>query len=294
MITKAIIPVAGLGTRFLPASKSIPKEMVTIVDKPAIHYVVNEAIEAGAKTIILVTNSDKGCIEDYFERDINLEKTLHHAGKDDIMHEIQRIIPQGISVVSVRQHSSAGLGDAILCAKDIIGNESFMVLLPDMVMQSNKPMVEMVHKAKTGFSPVQVMVHSVDENSIDQYGIVVPNNGEILDKSIGISDVIEKPNLCSVNSNLAMVGRYVLPSRIMKMLSKVKPDESGEYQLTDAIKMLKNELYLSAYVTDEKVFNCGSKLGYLESVLHFGINHDILGSKFKSLIKNLTLEVLDE
>ena len=290
VVTKVIIPVAGLGTRFLPASKSIPKEMVTIVDKPAIHYVVNEAIAAGAKTIILVTNSSKDCIENYFDRNNELENALKSKGKYDLLDEVNKIIPDYVSVVSVRQHSPSGLGNAVLCAKDIVGNEPFMVMLPDMLINSTSPMVNMVKSFKENGYPT-IMVNEVPKEKINQYGIIESKSPKVPNSVMGVFSIVEKPELNSIDSNLAIVGRYVFPSSIMKHLQRIKPDASGEYQLTDAIKLLRNDVYINAFLIekDKKVFDCGDKLGYLDAVLNIGLDHPKLGDEFKNLIKKLDL-----
>ena len=291
MIKKAILPVAGLGTRFLPASKSIPKEMVTVVDRPAIEYVVKEAIEAGIEQIILVTHSSKASIENYFDRNFELETTLEQKQKFDLLKEITEIIPSHVSVVSVRQPQPLGLGHAILCAKDIVGNESFAVLLPDVLVKdasSENDLARMIQRFSDSAAS-QIMVEAVPEQMVDQYGIVDVAESPLEGHSVVMQGIVEKPTVGTAPSNLSVVGRYVLPAKIMSLLENTPRGAGNEIQLTDAIAMLQKSEVVEAYRMKGKTFDCGSKLGYLKAVLHYGIDHPKLGSDFKSLIQDLTL-----
>ncbi len=291
MIKKAILPVAGLGTRFLPASKSIPKEMVTVVDRPAIEYVVKEAISAGIEQIILVTHSSKFSIENYFDRNFELETTLENKKKFDLLKEITEILPKHISVISVRQPQPLGLGHAVLCAKDIIGNEPFAVLLPDVLVKNNDQESDLAlmidHYNQTQAS--QIMVEAVPDHLVDQYGIVdvaqSPSEGE----SIVMRGIVEKPVIGTAPSNLSVVGRYILPAKIMQLLEETLRGAGNEIQLTDAIATLQKSEKVEAYRMKGQTFDCGSKIGYLKAVLHYGIQHPQLGSQFKQLIKELNL-----
>ena len=291
MIKKAILPVAGLGTRFLPASKSIPKEMVTVVDRPAIEYVVKEAVEAGIEQIILVTHSAKASIENYFDRNFELETTLEQKKKFDILKEITDILPPNVSVISVRQPQPLGLGHAVLCARAVTGNEPFAVLLPDVLVKnaSGKNDLALMIERFGQSAASQIMVESVPDEMVDQYGIVdvasTPAEGE----SIAMQGIIEKPPVGSAPSNLSVVGRYVLPARIMQLLAVTPKGAGNEIQLTDAIAMLQKEETVEAYRMKGQTFDCGSKLGYLKAVLHYGVEHPALGEDFKSLIKELAL-----
>jgi len=291
MIKKAILPVAGLGTRFLPASKSIPKEMVTVVDRPAIEYVVREAVEAGIEQIILVTHSSKASIENYFDRNFELETTLEQKKKFDLLEEITQIIPSHVSVVSVRQPQPLGLGHAVLCAKSIIGQDDFAVLLPDVLVQDNSGQNDLSRMiARYGSShAAQIMVEAVPDHLVDQYGIVdvkqIPNEGE----SIAMQGIIEKPAIGSAPSNLSVVGRYILPAKIMQLLENTPKGAGNEIQLTDAIAMLQETDTVEAYRMQGQTFDCGSKLGYLKAVLHYGVAHPQLGLEFKQLIQELKL-----
>lgn len=291
MIKKAVLPVAGLGTRFLPASKSIPKEMVTVVDRPAIEYVVREAVEAGIEQIILVTHSSKASIENYFDRNFELETTLEQKKKFDLLEEITQIIPSHVSVVSVRQPQPLGLGHAVLCAKSIVGQDDFAVLLPDVLVQDNSgknDLSRMISRYESS-QAAQIMVEAVPDHLVDQYGIVdvkqSPNEGE----SIAMQGIIEKPAIGSAPSNLSVVGRYILPAKIMQLLENTPKGAGNEIQLTDAIAMLQETDTVEAYRMQGQTFDCGSKLGYLKAVLHYGVVHPKLGLEFKQLIQELKL-----
>lgn len=291
MIKKAILPVAGLGTRFLPASKSIPKEMVTVVDRPAIEYVVREAVEAGIEQIILVTHSSKASIENYFDRNFELETTLEQKKKFDLLKEITDILPKHVSVVSVRQPQPLGLGHAVLCAKDIVGDEAFAVLLPDVLVKNqscDNDLSLMIQRFEQS-QAAQIMVEAVPDHLVDQYGIVdvavIPNEGE----SITMQGIVEKPAVGTAPSNLSVVGRYILPTQIMGLLVDTPRGAGNEIQLTDAIAALQRSETVEAYRMKGQTFDCGSKLGYLKAVLHYGIEHPKLGAEFKGLIQELAL-----
>lgn len=288
-IKKAILPVAGLGTRFLPASKSIPKEMVTVVDRPAIEYVVKEAVAAGIEQIILVTHSSKASIENYFDRNFELETTLEQKQKFDLLKDIKDILPAHVSVVSVRQPQPLGLGHAVLCAKSIVGNDDFAVLLPDVLVKdadlTNDLSLMIQRFNETNAS--QIMVEAVSDHLVDQYGIVdvasVPNEGQ----SIVMQGIVEKPAVGSAPSNLSVVGRYILSAEIMQLLEQTPKGAGNEIQLTDAIAMLQQTNTVEAYRMKGQTFDCGSKLGYLKTVLHYGVDHPTLGEAFKALIQEL-------
>lgn len=289
MIKKAILPVAGLGTRFLPASKSIPKEMVTVVDRPAIEYVVREAVAAGVEQIILVTHSSKASIENYFDRNFELETTLENKKKYDLLKTITEILPAHVSVVSVRQPQPLGLGHAVLCAKSIVGEDNFAVLLPDVLVKDDAAdndlslMIRRFNESKAS----QIMVEAVPDELVDQYGIVdvatTPEEGH----SIEMQGIVEKPAVGTAPSNLSVVGRYVLPAKIMQLLEQTPKGAGNEIQLTDAIALLQQTESVEAYRMKGQTFDCGSKIGYLKAVLHYGIAHPQLGEEFKTLIKEL-------
>ncbi|HAV17188.1 MULTISPECIES: UTP--glucose-1-phosphate uridylyltransferase GalU [Acinetobacter calcoaceticus/baumannii complex] len=291
MIKKAVLPVAGLGTRFLPASKSIPKEMVTVVDRPAIEYVVREAVEAGIEQIILVTHSSKSSIENYFDRNFELETILNEKKKLDLLAEITQIVPSHVSVVSVRQPQPLGLGHAVLCAKSVVGQDDFAVLLPDVLVKDSSgqnDLSRMISRYNSS-QAAQIMVEAVPDHLVDQYGIVdvkhSPNEGE----STAMQGIVEKPAVGSAPSNLSVVGRYVLPAKIMQLLENTPKGAGNEIQLTDAIAMLQETDTVEAYRMQGQTFDCGSKIGYLKAVLHYGVEHPKLGNDFKQLIQELKL-----
>ena len=291
MIKKAILPVAGLGTRFLPASKSIPKEMVTVVDRPAIEYVVKEAVAAGIEQIILVTHSSKASIENYFDRNFELETTLENKKKFDLLKEITEILPKHVSVVSVRQPQPLGLGHAVLCAKSVIGNDDFAVLLPDVLVKeksTENDLARMIHRFNTSKAS-QIMVEAVPDHLVDQYGIVDVASLPVEGESIMMKGIIEKPAVGSAPSNLSVVGRYVLPAKIMQLLEQTPKGAGNEIQLTDAIAALQKLENVEAYRMKGQTFDCGSKIGYLKAVLHYAVEHPKLGEEFKQLIKELNL-----
>ena len=291
MIKKAILPVAGLGTRFLPASKSIPKEMVTVVDRPAIEYVIKEAVAAGIEEIILVTHSSKASIENYFDRNFELETTLESKKKFDLLKEITEILPQHVSVISVRQPQPLGLGHAVLCAKAVVGDDDFVVLLPDVLVKENNKendlarMIRRFNESKAS----QIMVEAVPDDLVDQYGIVDVTHSPDEGESIVMQGIVEKPAIGTAPSNLAVVGRYVLPAKIMQLLEQTPKGAGNEIQLTDAIAALQKIENVEAYRMKVQTFDCGSKIGYLKAVLHYGVEHPKLGDEFKQLIKELNL-----
>ena len=291
MIKKAILPVAGLGTRFLPASKSIPKEMVTVVDRPAIEYVIKEAVAAGIEEIILVTHSSKASIENYFDRNFELETTLENKKKFDLLKEITEILPKHVSVISVRQPQPLGLGHAVLCAKSVVGDEDFVVLLPDVLVKENhaeNDLARMIQRFDAS-KAAQIMVEAVPDHLVDQYGIVdvahSPKEGE----SVVMQGIVEKPAVDKTPSNLSVVGRYVLPAKIMQLLEQTPKGAGNEIQLTDAIAALQKLENVEAYRMMGQTFDCGSKIGYLKAVLHYGVEHPKLSDEFKQLIKELNL-----
>ena len=292
MIKKAILPVAGLGTRFLPASKSIPKEMVTVVDRPAIEYVVREAVAAGIEQIILVTHSSKASIENYFDRNFELETTLAQKQKLDLLNEITEILPAHVSVVSVRQPQPLGLGHAVLCAKSVVGNDAFAVLLPDVLVKDDaaqNDLARMIQRFEQS-NAAQIMVEAVPEHLVDQYGIVDVATAPAEGESTVMQGIVEKPAVGTAPSNLSVVGRYVLPAEIMTLLENTPKGAGNEIQLTDAIAMLQQNSVVEAYRMQGQTFDCGSKLGYLKAVLHYGLDHPKLGDDFKTLIQELKLE----
>jgi UTP--glucose-1-phosphate uridylyltransferase len=269
---KAIIPVAGLGTRMLPATKAIPKELLPVYDRPIIQHVVEEAIAAGITEIILVTRSGKEAIENHFDAHYELEHRLEKKGKEVILKQIKHIIPPEVQVISVRQEDALGLGHAILCAKRLVSqDEPFAVLLPDVLLldAADKPphhsFTQSVKRTRdTGIG--QVMVERVQDTDVDQYGIVDLNGAQLnTGDSAAIKAMVEKPQLEEAPSNLAVLGRYVLPYRVMELLEHVQPGAGGEIQLTDALDELLKEQPLEAFLTDAEVHDCGNQCGFVRA-----------------------------
>ena len=292
MIKKAVLPVAGLGTRFLPASKAIPKEMITVVDKPVVQYVVEEAIAAGITEIVLVNHSLKKAIEDHFDVHYELEAELERKGKTALLKALRSIVPPGIRVVSVRQGRALGLGHAVLCAREVIGDEPFAVLLPDVLvdaygLEGGNDLSRMV-QAWQRREAAQVMVEQVPMARVDQYGVVsLAGQAPAPGQSSSMIAVVEKPAPENAPSDLAVVGRYVLPPRIFDLLAATAPGAGGEIQLTDAIAALISEQSVEAYRMMGATYDCGSKIGYLEATLRYALRHPELGEPFGALLKTL-------
>lgn len=292
MINKAVLPVAGLGTRFLPASKAIPKEMITVVDKPVVQYVVEEAVAAGITEIVLVNHSLKKAIEDHFDVHYELEAELEKKGKLALLEAVRGIVPPGVRVVSVRQGRPLGLGHAVLCAREVIGDEPFAVLLPDVLVdacghEGGNDLSRMV-QAWDQHQAAQVMVEQVPMARVDQYGVVslagkAPDSGH----SVPMTGVVEKPKQEDAPSDLSVVGRYILPARIFDLLATTAPGAGGEIQLTDAIAALIKEQPVEAYRMMGATYDCGSKIGYLEATLRYALRHPELGAPFSALLKAL-------
>lgn len=284
-LTKAIIPVAGLGTRFLPATKAIPKEMLTVVDKPLIQYIVHEAAEAGITDIILVTHSSKGAIENHFDKHYELESELELRGKQDRLLPLKEITPDGVRVVSVRQPEALGLGHAILCAAPIVSeNEPFAVLLPDVLMYHAEKgclaqMVEQYEKVHTSV----VALEAVPEDQVEKYGIA-----SVKGPDMRVIELVEKPKPEEAPSNLSVVGRYIFTPRLMELLKDTRPGAGGEIQLTDAMdELLKEEVMFGFEFKHGKSYDCGDKLGYLQANVEYALRDEKLGAGFKTYLDNL-------
>ncbi|WP_193075271.1 UTP--glucose-1-phosphate uridylyltransferase GalU [Pseudomonas sp. FME51] len=286
-VTKAVLPVAGLGTRFLPASKAIPKEMVTVVDKPVIQYVVEEALAAGINEIVLVTHSSKKAIEDHFDVNYELEAELERRGKHELLQILRDIAPPQLKVTAVRQGRALGLGHAVYCARPVVGDAPFAVMLPDVLVEQSGNAVDlglMTRRfAETGLA--QIMVEPVPDELVHQYGVVDLNGADLQPAGHArMTRVVEKPPRGEAPSNLAIVGRYVLPAGIFDLLANTAPGAGGEIQLTDAIaELMKNE-GVEAWHIAGRSYDCGSKLGYLEATLAYGLQHPQLGADFRALL----------
>ena len=293
-IRKAVIPVAGLGTRMLPATKAIPKEMLPIVDKPLIQYVVNECVTAGIKEIVLVTHSSKNAIENHFDTSFELEATLESRVKRKLLDEIQAICPKDVTIMHVRQGEAKGLGHAILCAYPVIGDEPFAVVLPDVILdeytadQHTENLAAMLVRYKlTGQS--QVMVEPVPLTDTDKYGIADCNQVVLQPgQSTPIVGLVEKPHVDSAPSNLAVVGRYVLSNHIWPLLKKTPPGAGNEIQLTDAIAMLIEQETVDAFHMTGQSHDCGNKLGYIKANIAYAMRHQEIGLSVIDYVRNLT------
>lgn len=293
-IRKAVIPVAGLGTRMLPATKAIPKEMLPIVDKPLIQYVVNECVAAGIKEIVLVTHSSKNAIENHFDTSFELEATLEARVKRKLLDEIQNICPKDVTIMHVRQGEAKGLGHAILCAYPVIGDEPFAVVLPDVILdeytadQHTENLAAMLVRYQlTGQS--QVMVEPVPLIDTDKYGIADCNQVKLQPgQSAPINGLVEKPDVEEAPSNLAVVGRYVLSNHIWPLLKKTPPGAGNEIQLTDAIAMLIEQETVDAFHMTGQSHDCGNKLGYMKANIAYAIRHDEIGQSVTDYLNNLT------
>jgi UTP--glucose-1-phosphate uridylyltransferase len=287
-LTKAILPVAGLGTRFLPATKAIPKEMLTVVDKPLIQYIVHEAAEAGITDIILVTHSSKGAIENHFDKHYELETELNLRGKQERLKPLEEITPEGVRLVSVRQPEALGLGHAILCAESVIGeNEPFAVLLPDVLMHHEQKgclaqMVEHYNRLHTSV----VALEAVPQEQVHKYGIA-----EVVGPDLRIKSLVEKPSPEEAPSNLSVVGRYIFTPRLMKLLKHTKPGAGGEIQLTDAMDdLLKEEVMFGFEFKDGKSYDCGDKQGFLQANIEYALRDPEQGAAFKAYLESLDLK----
>lgn len=286
-IKKAVVPVAGLGTRFLPATKAIPKEMLTIVDRPTIQYIVEEVVASGIKEVVLVTASGKSAIENHFDYSFELETFLAQKGKLDLLREV-RHISRLIDVVSIRQKEPLGLGHAVMVTENVIGEEPFAVVLGDDLVDADVPCVYQMLKVFERYQETVVAVQRVPMDQTHRYGIV---EGEELEERVfKVTRLIEKPAPGSTRSNLAIIGRYVLRPEIFPALHRTLPGIGGEIQLTDAMDILRKERGLYAYEFEGRRFDAGDKFGYLQATVNFAIEHPELGAKFKAYLKSLLID----
>ena len=287
MIRKAVFPVAGLGTRFLPATKAFPKEMLPVVDKPLIQYAVEEAVDAGITEMIFVTGMSKRAIEDHFDRVPELERTLQEKSKQDLYDLVRNIPPKGISCIFIRQAEPLGLGHAVRCAKPVIGQEDFAVILADDLMVPTDGgqgvLTQMVNNFSTEFSGM-LAVEQIEGAEIENYGVI--GGTSISEKFTRIEQICEKPKASEAPSSLAVVGRYIFSEQIFKALDEIGPGKGGEIQLTDAIAaLLKEKKEFQGYTFDGRRFDCGSKQGYLQATVELGIRHAQEGKDFREWLK---------
>jgi UTP--glucose-1-phosphate uridylyltransferase len=289
-IRKAVFPVAGLGTRFLPATKANPKEMMPVVDKPLIQYAVEEAVAAGITELIFVTNSSKRAIEDHFDSHFELETKLKAQGRNDLLDIVRNVLPYGVSCAYLRQPEALGLGHAILCAKQVVGDEPFAVLLADDLIQSDEQtsclgqMVEQFQQVQSSI----VAVEKIELKECPKYGMI--GFEEPFQKIGKISKIVEKPPMELAPSNLGVVGRYILTPRLFAELEQVKPGANGEIQLTDAIAALLKKETIYALEFSGKRYDCGSKLGYLQAIVTYGLKHPEVSAEFQKYLYTMVKE----
>ncbi len=287
-IRKAVFPVAGMGTRFLPATKANPKEMLPVVDKPLIQYAVEEAIEAGCEQLIFVTSSSKRAIEDHFDGNFELEAKLAEAGKNKLLNIVKDVLPEGVSCVYVRQAEALGLGHAVLCAKDVVGDEPFAVILADDLIDGNdkgcmRQMVDIYDERGCSVLGVE----TVEPDETDKYGIVATD--AMTERLERIKQIVEKPKPAEAPSNSAVVGRYILSPRIFELLESTGRGAGNEIQLTDAIAKLLDFEHVLGYTFQGKRYDCGSKLGYMQATVEYGLKHPELGQEFRDYLQNFCL-----
>ena len=292
-VKKAVIPVAGLGTRMLPATKAIPKEMLPVVDKPLIQYVVNECVNAGLKEIILVTHASKNSIENHFDTSFELEATLEKRVKRQLLEAVKEICPKGVTIMHVRQGVANGLGHAIMCALPMVGDNPFAVVLPDVIIDDSTShpkkdnLADMVAKFNTS-RVSQVMVEQVPQEDVSKFGIVDLEGRTLSPGESGkIHKMVEKPDLEDAPSDLAVVGRYVLSEKIWDLLPTTLPGAGGEIQLTDAIDSLMEHEQVDAYYMKGRSHDCGSKLGYMKANIDYATRHPELGEEFIEYLKEV-------
>ncbi|MGR5146638.1 UTP--glucose-1-phosphate uridylyltransferase GalU [Photobacterium alginatilyticum] len=292
-VKKTVIPVAGLGTRMLPATKAIPKEMLPLVDKPLIQYIVAECVAAGIKEIVLVTHSSKNAIENHFDTSYELEATLEKRVKRQLLDEVKSICPKDVTIMHVRQGHAKGLGHAVLCAKPLIGDSPFAVVLPDVILdehtadQSSENLAAMLARFESTRAS-QIMVEPVPMSDVSKYGVVDCGGAQLQGgDSHQMTAMVEKPAVDEAPSNLAVVGRYVLSSKIWEKLAITPPGAGDEIQLTDAIDMLMAEENVEAFHMTGKSHDCGDKQGYLQAFVEYGMRHETLGKEFKDYLSTL-------
>ena len=293
-VTKAVLPVAGFGTRVLPATKTVPKEMLTVVDRPALQYVVDEAIEAGIEHFVFITARGKFAIEDYFDSAYELEDALQQKGKTEIYDQLKSKQPLEGTMSFVRQQEAKGLGHAVWCARDIIGDNPFAVLLPDVLIQTDvksclAQMMDAYHRVGGNI----VAVDPVPDERVSSYGVIKPKAGQDATNAdlIAMDGMVEKPSLKDAPSNLKITGRYILQPELMALLRDQAAGAGGEIQLTDAMARLMQSQDFHAFKYDGKDYDCGSKLGYFETVMAFAKTHPDIGESVRALIQKSAAEI---
>ena len=282
-VRKAIIPAAGLGTRFLPATKSQPKEMLPIVDKPTLQYIIEEAIESGIEEILIVTGRSKKSIEDHFDRSVELELELEQKGKKEMLKMVQDISNM-VNIHYIRQKEPKGLGHAIHCAKSFIGDEPFAVLLGDDIVDSETPCLKQLINAYDEYKTTVLGVQEVERENTDKYGIL--DVKYIENRVYKVKDMVEKPNIEEAPSNIAILGRYIITPEIFNILENQEPGKGGEIQLTDALKTLATKEAIYAYNFEGRRYDVGDKLGFLEATVDFALKRSELKNNFMEFLKS--------
>lgn len=283
-VKTVVFPVAGRGTRFLPITKASPKEMLPIVDKPLIQYAVDEALSAGAETLVFITGSSKRAIEDHFDTNPELEAVLQEQGKQELLDTLRGILPSFATCVYIRQPAPLGLGHAVLCARPVVGNAPFMVHLADDLIEANVPCLNQMAEVFAEYRGSILGVQTVPQQDTDKYGIVSLERR--LSPRVGkMSHIVEKPKPDKAPSTLAVVGRYLLTPAIFDHLAKIGKGAGGEIQLTDGIARLMLSESVYAYEFEGKRYDCGNKLGYLQATVEYGLNHKSLGKEFAAYLK---------
>jgi len=288
LVKKAVLPVAGFGTRVLPATKTVPKEMLTVVDRPALQYVVDEAVEAGIEHFVFVTARGKNAIEDYFDSAYELEDTLRRKGKTAIYNDLKAKQPIEGTMSFVRQQEAKGLGHAVWCARDIIGNDPFAVLLPDVLIQTNeRSCLAQMMEAYNEVGGNIIAVDPVPDERVSSYGVIKPRAGEDAKNQslVAMEGMVEKPALRDAPSNLKITGRYILQPELMNLLKDQAAGAGGEIQLTDAMVRLMESQGFHAFVYSGQDYDCGSKLGYFEAVMAFAKTHPEIGADAQAIIR---------
>jgi UTP--glucose-1-phosphate uridylyltransferase len=284
-VRKAIIPAAGLGTRFLPATKAQPKEMLPIVDKPTLQYIIEEAIESGIEEILIITGRNKKSIEDHFDKSVELELELEAKGKHKLLEEVRKISDM-VNIHYIRQKEPKGLGHAIYCAKSFIGNEPFAVLLGDDIVHAKKPCLKQMIEAHEEYKTTILGVQEVALQDVDKYGIIEGENIE--DRIYKVSGLVEKPAIQEAPSNVAVLGRYIISPAIFDILENTQPGKGGEIQLTDALKELAHQEEVYAYNFEGRRYDVGDKQGFLQATVEFALRRDDLREEFLKYLLKIT------
>lgn len=283
-VRKAVIPAAGLGTRFLPATKAQPKEMLPIVDKPTLQYIIEEAIESGIEEILIITGRNKSSIENHFDKSVELELELEKSGKLELLEEVRKISDM-VNIHYIRQKEPKGLGHAIYCAKSFASNEPFAVLLGDDIVYNGKPCLQQLMECYEKYKTTILGVQEVAKEDVSKYGIV---DGKMIDDKIyTVNDLVEKPSIEDAPSNIAILGRYIINPEIFEILEHIEPGKGGEIQLTDGLKELAKREAMYAHVFEGKRYDVGNKLGFLEATVEFALRREDLREDFMEYLKGI-------